>query len=266
MAVALGAIAGLGASAIKYEAAQSKDKEAQQELFALQKPFYKVQDEYYQNRNTAGSVAESGLPSATKQYETTEGQRGLSAGISGVLGAGGSPNDIAGLFDTYSRSVDRTGAEDADAHLKNIQYYMDQNSTIGAEKSKQWAINEYQPYENKLKEITERRGAAEQNENNAINEGVGSVSSALTAYSNKELLKSLNKPATPAATDPFTANRQAVGTGGGNYVVPPALLQPLPPSSIASRQPLTDTNAVPFQAAQNAAPDYTPQFSNYLDQ
>lgn len=209
MAVAIGALLGTGVSLYKAHQAKEKDDEAQSELSNLQKPFYQVQKEYYDNRNIAGSTAETGLPQATKDYETSENERGLGAGINGIVSAGGSPNDFAGLFDQFNKSVDRTGAEDAEAHLKNIQYYMDTNSTIGAEKQKQWAINEYQPYENKLKELTERRGAAQENENNAINEGIGSITAGATALSNKQLLKSLNKPTTTASgsTDPFASVR-----------------------------------------------------------
>lgn len=196
-----GALIGIGTSVYKGIHAHNMEKKAEKERAGMKDPFFKIQDEYYQNKNIAAGIAQQGTDQATKDYQTIESERGLGAGIKGLAGQGGNPNAIAGLFDTFQRSVDKSGAEDSEAHLRNIQFYMDQASNIGNEKQKQWSLNEDQPYERKLKEITERIGASKQNEDNAVNEGIGSISALGTSLSNKQLLNSLNKKTPSTTTD-----------------------------------------------------------------
>jgi phosphoenolpyruvate carboxylase len=206
------AIVGVGTSVYKGIHAHNLEKKAQRERDAMKEPFFKVQDEYYQNRNIAESNAQQGISQASKDYQTVENERALSSSIKGLKDGGGSPNAISGLFDTFNRSVDRTAAEDSMAHLQNIQYYMDQNANIGNEKQKQWSLNEDQPYQRKLKEITERIGASKQNENNAANEAIGAASAYATSRQNKSLIDALNKRTTdtksPDTFTPINASNQ----------------------------------------------------------
>jgi hypothetical protein len=166
------------------------EKKSKNELARLQKPFQKIQDEYLKNRDLAEIGAGQGLPSATKDFLTKESERGLSTGIRGILESGGSPNDIAKLFDTFDTSVSKTAAEDAEARLGNIKYFMDVNKDLAGQKNIQFGVNELQPYESALKSITDRRTAARQNIFGGISTAAGSLSAAGTAISNTGLLKS----------------------------------------------------------------------------
>lgn len=202
------AIVGVGTSVYKGIHARNLEKKAEKERASLKDPFFKIQDEYYQNKNIAESNAQQGLTQASKDYQTIENQRGLGAGIKGELSQGGNPNAISGLLNNYTQSVDKTAEEDSQAHLQNIQYYMDQASNIGNEKQKQWGLNEDQPYQRKLKEITERINASKQNEDNAANEAIGSASAYATSRQNSKLIDALNKPGGGTTKqDPFTPIR-----------------------------------------------------------
>lgn len=191
MPIPILAVAALAKSGYDYFSARKKEKQAEEERANLKTPFYKIQDEYYQNRNIAAQNAEQGLPSSTRNYYNEELQRGLSSGISATEQGGGSPNDIAGLYDIYSKSLDRTAALDAQAKLGNIEKFMTANKELAGQKTIQYSLNEYQPYQRKLKEITERIGASQINQNNALNNAISTGASYVTAQSNSNLLSKL---------------------------------------------------------------------------
>lgn len=172
----------------QYIGAVRDKKKAEEEKSRLKTPFYKIQDEYFQNRNLAAEMAQGGLPQATKDYLTEQTDRGLGTAISGIAQTGGSPNDFSKLFDSYRNSINQTAAQDAQLQLQNIQYYMGANKDLAGQKTTQWTLNEYQPYQNKLKEITERIAAAKMNKSNAIQGAIGSISNLGTAVSNDNLM------------------------------------------------------------------------------
>jgi len=199
MPLAAGAIATAGLGVGQLISGAKKEKEASRELSRLHPALYGIQPEYYENRNIMATEAGQGMPSATKDYLTSEAGKGLGAGIRALTQTGGGVNDISKLMDVYNRSLSKIGAEDAETHLKNIQYFMNANKDLAGQKSTQWTINEYQPYQAKLKELTKRREAAEQN----IWGGFQTIAGAGMAYgtgsSNQNLMNKLfgNK------TDPF---------------------------------------------------------------
>jgi hypothetical protein len=184
---ALGIVAGVG----QYIGAARDLKKAREERSRLKQPFYKIQDEYLQNRNLAASEAQGGIPAATKDYLQTESERGLGTAMQGISQSGGSPNNYADLFDSYNRSIKQTAAQDASAQIENINRFMTVNKDLAGQKTTQWAINEYQPYQNKLKEVTERIKAAKLNKSSAIQGAIGSLGATGTALSNEGLLKKL---------------------------------------------------------------------------
>lgn len=155
-------------------------KKDKAELAALHRPFMRVQDEYFQNKNISQAEAQGGLPSATKDFYTSESQRGLGAGVSALLQGGGDMNMISSLFDKYNRNTAGLAAEDAQAHQKNIQYFMKSNADLAGQKTTQFVVNELQPYENKLKELTERVSADKANIWGGVQTAVGSLSAAGT--------------------------------------------------------------------------------------
>jgi len=184
---ALGVIKGVGS----FFGAKSDEQKAQDELKKLKDPFYKIQNEYIQNRNIAGNLASSGLPESTKNYVTQEAQRGLGTSLSALGQNGGGVNDVARLNDVYMNSIDKVAVEDAQAKLGNIQNFFNANKEVAGQKTIQWTLNEYRPFERKLKEITQRIGAAKQNQNTGLNTAISSVGAAGTALSNNDLMNKL---------------------------------------------------------------------------
>jgi hypothetical protein len=169
---AAGVVAG-AAQSISGAVNLKKDKA---ELSALHRPFMKVQDEYIKNQQLAGQEAAGGLPTATKDFYTSESQRGLGAGVSALLQGGGDLNMVSSLFDKYDRNTAGLASEDAQAHQKNIQYYMGANKDVAGQKTTQFVVNELQPYENKLKELTQRVQGDKANIWGGIQTAIGSTS------------------------------------------------------------------------------------------
>jgi len=171
------ASAGLTLSAVKWVSGNSKEKKAKRDRAKLSTPFYDIQDEYYQNKNNAANIAEGGLPAATKDYYTTQSEKGLSAGIQGILQGGGNPNDISKLYQTYDDSVAKIASADAETHLNNIKYYMGVNKDLAGQKTIQWAINKKQPYDSLVKELNAAQKAGEATKWEAANDAMSSISS-----------------------------------------------------------------------------------------
>lgn len=208
MPITATAIAGVVKGGIDFFSANKQLKEDEAELAGLTPAFYKVQDEYYGNRNSAAELAQGGLTQGSKDFYGDMAGRGLGTGVSATLQAGGSPNDISRIFDSYNQGIKSLASADSEAQINNIKYFHQVNKDLAGQKTTQWGVNEYQPYQNKLKELTERINADKVNKNNAINSAIGSVSSYGVGKSNEKLLSSLfgNKE-DGSVEDPFKAEK-----------------------------------------------------------
>jgi hypothetical protein len=163
----------LAGSIFKGIKASNADKEAAREGAALKRPFFQIPTEDIENKNIAASLAQSGLSADEKLYAEEQRGRGLASSLQ-AQGDDASPNDSARIFGVFSDSLKSQSALDADLHRKNIEFFTRENAELAGKKMTQWGINELQPYESKLKEIQDRRIAAQTNENNAFNEAIGS--------------------------------------------------------------------------------------------
>lgn len=175
------------AGGIKTISSANKAKRDRATADQMKQPFLKLQDEYLQNRNMAEMLATGGMPIDTKNFISTERDRGLSTSLGALTKAGAGPNDIAALNDSYDKSVLNQASQDAQQHLKNIGYYMDTNKDVAGQKTTQYGVNELQPYEAKLKEITERRKADQENLWSGISEIIGSAGALSTTLNSKNL-------------------------------------------------------------------------------
>lgn len=230
ISVGVGAVS-LGTSIYKGIKAHSADKAAEREGNALKRPAYQIPDEYYQNRNVAGQLAEQGLTSAEKQYAGEQRQEGLSSSLSALKQTGGGPNDFAGLSKVFDDSLKSQSALDAQEHMQNINFFTKTNEELAGQKGIKWGLNELQPYESKLKEIQDRRIAAKTNENNAVNEGLGSLSAAATGYNS--YMKNKTPPAAKTELTPYNRTFGLANTGATPGAHPAASFNVLNPNAAA---------------------------------
>ena len=177
---------GLGLAKSIYGAIDSG--KAKKELANL-KPFdWKIQDEYFQNRNMAGNMATQGLDSASKDFYTTEAQRGLGSTFEAISqGGGNDPNVTSGLMDNYNRGLANLAATDASKRLDNIKYFIGENAKLAGKLDIKQGLK-FQDYQRNLKQLMERRATGQANLWGGIGDVVSSVGAYGTAKQNEELL------------------------------------------------------------------------------
>ena len=200
--VTLGAItAGKG----MYDVAKhgSDYKKMKAEMDKMQRPFYEVQKEYEQNRDIAASMAGQGLPTATKDYYTTEAQRSLGTALGAAEMLGGTPNTTNELLDTYMRNIGSTAAQDAIARTQNINEFIKRNAELAGQKTIQWHTNKMQPYMDKMAYLSGQMNIAKQAQNQGWNTIISGATGALTGMQNQQLIN---------ATKPQVPQQQAVET------------------------------------------------------
>ena len=191
VAVGVGAVS-LVSSGVKAIGAGKAEKRAKAEGDALRRPFAKVEDEYFQNKNIAEQQAVSGLNATEKGNLQDQRGEAFGSSIDALSRTGGSPNDFSKVISLFNDSLKNEAGLDSQKHAENIDYFMKANADLAGQKTTQWALNEYQPFESQLKSIQDRRAAAITNKNNAINEGVSSLAALSTS------INSAVKPGEPA--------------------------------------------------------------------
>lgn len=206
---AIAAIGGLALGAAKFISSSSQLKKDRAKQDAMKRPYYKVQDEYYQNRNIAEQLATSGLPIDVTNQLARERSQGLTTNLDALKQTAGGPNAFAALNKSFSDSLLNEASVTSQQQLKNIEYFMNVNKDIAGQKSTQFGINELQPYQSNLKQSNERQAADETNKWNGLSEGIGSLSAIGTSFSNSNILSRLFKSPNGGISDPF-------GSGGNN--------------------------------------------------
>jgi len=225
------AVAGISAGVSIYKGAKahSADKKAEAEGAAMKRPFYSIPSEDIINRNIFEQEASGGLTGAEKQYAGEQRERGLSSSLHALSETGASVNEFGELSHIFDDSLKSQSALDAQLHKQNIEMFTKANSDISAQKGIQFGINELQPYESKLKEIQDRRIAAQTNENNAINEGIGAATAAATGI-NSYLS---NKTDNSFSANPYNRHFGLADTGGGAATSPAAKVDTIDPNAAA---------------------------------
>jgi hypothetical protein len=231
-AVAVGGVS-LGTAVYKGLHASAQDRKAKREGEATKHPFYSTPTEDIINRNILGVNAEGGLSSAEKQYAGEQRERGLSTSTHALSETGAGVNQFGELNQVFADSLKSQSALDAQEHKQNIDMFTKANSEISAQKGIQFGINELQPYESKLKEIQDRRIAAQTNENNAVNEGIGSASAIATGVNSYLSTKIPPPPKQPdySKMTPYNRTFGLENTGGDQAGSPAANYGSIDPNS-----------------------------------
>jgi hypothetical protein len=184
---------------------------AKRELASLKSPFYKIQEELLQNRDIAAQQAQLGVPQEVKDYLTTETQRGLGTSLMAANNQRLGANSIAELFDRYQRGVQSNAAQQAQMTAAQINRFMEANTAVAGQKIMQWTINEFNPYQNRIKNLQARIA-----QNNAtIGSGISNLLSAGATYlvgkQNEGLLDALTKGGVTGAGLQSNGNTSAAG-------------------------------------------------------
>jgi len=188
--VTAAAIGGTALGIGKFIKGIKENKKAKEEMANLKQPLYKIQEEYKQNRDLAANMAEQGMPSAQRDYATTEMQRNFGSGVSATLQGNGDVDNIAKLLDVNNRSLANLAAQDSATHFQNIDRFLSANKDLAGQKTMKWSIDEYQPYERKINELKQRMSAATQNTWGGLSDAVSGIGALGTGMQNTNLINS----------------------------------------------------------------------------
>lgn len=197
-------LAGLGIQGLSAVAqgilgiSQADDAE---ELRNRTRPEYNIENEYYDNVNTAASSAQFGLTPQSKDFYSSQADRGLNRSVDAALRSGGSINSFADLYDTYLQQNYRIAAEDSQLREAKIRNFMQTRSDLAAQKTQQWAINELEPY----KDSQQAAAAAEASSTKNLFGAASTVASGLATAATAGTYDKLLNPAPVAATVPLVS-------------------------------------------------------------
>ena len=201
-----------------------QSSKARRELEGLEQPFYKIQNELFQNRNLAANQAQMGVPQATMDYMTGETQRGLGTSVSALRQTGGSANNVADLFAQYQRGIQQNAAMDAQQRVANLGSFLKENQEIAGQKTMQWTINEFQPFQNKTAMLQNQIAQGNQMMGAGISGALGGAAAYGTATQNQDLIAQLKKLGETPPVDQSVATNLLQAYGGNNPtdIAPPS--------------------------------------------
>lgn len=145
------------------------------------RPQFQIQPEYQRNVSLAQSMAQEGLPQATQQFYQTQAERGLQSANDVALQTGQGVNAIAGNLDVYNQGIQRLAAQSGLLRNENIRYLIDQQTRLAEERQKEFAINQYAPFQERAREAAAMTNAGSQNINTGIQQGIGAAASYFNA-------------------------------------------------------------------------------------
>ena len=202
---AIAAIGGLALGAAKFISSSNQENKDRKKAESMRRPFLKVQDEYYQNKNIAEELATSGLPIDVTNQLARQRTQGLTTTLDALKQTAGSPNAFAQVNKGFSDSLLNESSITAQQQLKNIEYFMTVNKDFAGQKTTQFGVNDLQPYQNDLKQLNERRAASEQNKWAGLSEGIGSLSAIGTQFTNQLMLSKLFSNGAGGISDPYSS-------------------------------------------------------------
>lgn len=142
------------------------------------RPDYQIQKPILDNQAIEESRASHGLSDSTINNYQEFAQRGLSSSLDAILKGGGSMNNVGNLYGSYGSNERSLAILDDQARANNVRSLVDQNRELGGELDKQWEINKWAPWADKMQALNaklKRQGAQFQS-------GLSTVASAASNY------------------------------------------------------------------------------------
>lgn len=113
--------------------------------------------------NLTESDLANGISAEADQAYNDSTDRSLSSAISAILKSGGSSNLISEMYDNTAQGRQNMAIVRENLRMKKVDEYLKQLDNMASEEEKNWLVNEYGPYINKIKAVGEaKKAAAEQ--------------------------------------------------------------------------------------------------------
>ena len=227
----------------------AKDKKLKKQAAELEKnrPIKKTSQFDKDSLALTESEFANGMSAGAEQAYDDSVDRGLSSSISAMLKSGGNVNSIGDIYGASEQGRQNLAIMQDQMRLTQLQNVLKSYDKMSSEEEKNWIVNLYGPYKDKLQAIGEQRKATAQQRSAGMNTLGGGLMSAIGG-DNK--LKTDNNPVTPSA------NPGLSGTGYGD-------LMPLPSYSRAPMQTTINPNNNNYLLQSNNNNDWSTYWDNY---
>lgn len=160
-----GNYAGMAVGAYNMVAGQVNLTKANAEANYLErtKPVKKTSQFDRDNLNLTESDLANGISAEADQAYNDTTDRSLSSSISAILKSGGSANNIADVYDNTAQGRQNMAIMRDQMRMAKVDKYLKSLDMMAENEEKNWLVNDYGPYINKLKAVGEaKKAAAEQ--------------------------------------------------------------------------------------------------------
>ena len=157
--------AGMAVGAYNMVAGQVNLTKANQEGNFLEatKPVKKTSQFDKDALSLTGSELANGMSAESEQAYNDADARSLSSSISAILKSGGSANTISEMYDNSADGRQNMALVRENLRMKKVESYLNEMDTMAEEDEKNFLVNDYGPYINKVKAVGEaKKAAAEQ--------------------------------------------------------------------------------------------------------
>lgn len=165
----------IGGGEAIYGASQKKKYQRQVDALSSSMPKYQINPEEYNIQNLAEARANQGMGAGAKQQLQNNTDRTLGTLSNAALMGGADANAISNLVDKTQNAYNQNAIYDDQARLANLNNLQSVWGRLSADKDKQWQINDYQPWKNKMTALSQQLTGA----NNMFNSGLGLAGSSL---------------------------------------------------------------------------------------
>jgi len=209
------------------------------------RPEYEIQDEYYNNRSLAQSMAQEGLTEESLSFYGNQAERGLQASIDAGLQGGSTQNGAASLLDRYQQSIRGVAVQSSQLQDDKRKLFMDRNADLASQKTMKWAVDKYEPYKDTALAAAQERNAGMQNVFGGGGEVVGAASSYAMSQNYADLLNQGNGAQQGSTLNRASSIREELPTTMSARVAPNLTqgLQPRPRIAmdlLNRNQPISD--------------------------
>lgn len=204
-AIALGAVAAY--KGIKGAVQNKKAKRLKQQA-ERERPSYRTQKAIRDNQAIMESRAGQGFSDKALRIQEAAVDSGLAVGIDGVLRSGGNVNHIGDLYGNYLEGTNKLALMDEEMRVRNLAAMVDQNYFMGSEQDKEWQMNKWNPFADKVQAAAVLKAQGNANINGALDTAAAAVGSFGGSIGGQKIN---DGPETPAYTKMNIQSGRAAG-------------------------------------------------------
>lgn len=140
----------LGAGEAIWGAHEKKKYQGQIDALSANRPKISINPEEYDIQHLAESRAGQGMGASAKAQLQTNADRNLATLANASLMGGGDGNALGSITDNTQQAFNQNAIYDDQARMQNLSNLQNVWARQSANRDKQWQVNEYQPWKDKM--------------------------------------------------------------------------------------------------------------------